>query len=161
MGSSESIGGREICSPRGTFREIKRPHRFLRYVAAMSHINYSKPSCYEEESNQLVWRDAIMEEYWSIMKNDVWDIVLRPKGKSVVTSKRIYNIKHPAKRSIKKHKARFVARGFSYLEGIYYDETFAPITRYTYIQMIISLSSTLGWRLLKMEMKTTYLNGDI
>ena len=31
-----------------------------------------------------------MEEYQSIMKNDVWDIVLRPERKSVVTSKWIY-----------------------------------------------------------------------
>jgi hypothetical protein len=34
------------------------------------------------------------EEYQSIMKNDVWDIVPRPEGKSVVTSKWIYKIKH-------------------------------------------------------------------
>ena len=43
--------------------------------------------CYEEASSQQVWRDAMMEEYKSIMKNDVWDIVSRLEGKSVVTSK--------------------------------------------------------------------------
>jgi hypothetical protein len=53
------------------------------------------------------------EEYQSIMKNDVWDIVLKPKGKFVVTSKWIYKIKHAADGSVKKYKARFVARGFS------------------------------------------------
>jgi hypothetical protein len=36
----------------------------------------------------------MMEEYQSIMKNDVWDVVPRPKGKFVVTSKCIYKIKH-------------------------------------------------------------------
>jgi hypothetical protein len=46
----------------------------------MSHIIDSEPSYYEEASSQPVWRDAMMEEYQSIMKNDVWDIVLRPKG---------------------------------------------------------------------------------
>jgi hypothetical protein len=45
-----------------------------------------------------------MEEYKSIMKNDVWDIVLRPKGKSVATSKWIYKIKHIADGSIEKYK---------------------------------------------------------
>jgi hypothetical protein len=53
----------------------------------------------------------MMEEYWSIMKNDVWDIVLRPKGKSVLTSKWIYKI--TTDRSINKKKMRIVARGFS------------------------------------------------
>ena len=55
----------------------------------------------------------MIEEYQSIMKNDVWDVVLRPEGKSVVTSKWIYKIKHAADGSIEKCKARFVARGFS------------------------------------------------
>jgi hypothetical protein len=65
------------------------------------------------------------KEYQSIMKNDVWDIVLRPKGKSVVTSKWIYKIKHAADGSVEKYKERFVARGFSQVEGIDYEETFA------------------------------------
>ena len=66
------------------------------------------------------------EEYQSIMKNDVWDIVPKPEGKSVVSSKWIYKIKHAAKGSIEKYKARFVARGFSQREGIDYEETLAP-----------------------------------
>ena len=44
------------------------------------------------------------------MKNDVWDIVPKPEGKSVVSSKWIYKIKHAADGSIEKYKAMFVAR---------------------------------------------------
>ena len=55
----------------------------------------------------------MMEEYRSIMKNDVWDIVPRPEGKSVVTSKYIYKIKHIVDGSIKRKTMRFVVRGFS------------------------------------------------
>ena len=51
----------------------------------------------------------MIEEYQSIMKNDVWD---------VVTSKWIYKIKHAADGSIEKYKAIFMARGFSQKEGI-------------------------------------------
>ena len=61
------------------------------------------------------------------MKNDVWYIFLRPKRKSIVNSKWIYKIKHIADGSIEKHKAGFVARGFSQVEGIDYEETFAPV----------------------------------
>jgi hypothetical protein len=50
------------------------------------------------------------------MKNDVWEIVSRPEGKSVVTSKWIYKIKHATNGSIEKYKAMFVARGFSQKE---------------------------------------------
>ena len=55
----------------------------------------------------------MIKEYQLIMKNDVWDAVPRPEGKSVVTSKWIYNIKHVANGSIEKYKVRFVARVFS------------------------------------------------
>jgi hypothetical protein len=93
----------------------------------MSHIIDYEPSCYKEASSQPIWRDAMMEEYQSIMKNDVWDIVPRPEGKFVVTSKWIYKIKHTTDGSIEKHKTRFVARGFSQVEGIDYEETLAPV----------------------------------
>ena len=52
------------------------------------------------------------------MQNDVWEVVLRPKGESVVNSKWIYKIKHVVNGSIEKYKARFVARDFSQKEGI-------------------------------------------
>ena len=47
------------------------------------------------------------------MKNDVWDVVPRPEGKSVVNFKWIYMIKHAIDGSIEKYKAGFVAQGFS------------------------------------------------
>jgi hypothetical protein len=102
-----------------------------------------------------------MEEYQSIMKNDVWDIVPKPEGKFVVTSKWIYKIKHTADGSIEKHKEIFVSRGFSPVEGIDYEETFAPVSRYTSIRTIISLAASMGWKLHQMDVKTTFLNGEI
>ena len=55
----------------------------------------------------------MIEEYQSIMNNYVWEIVLRPERKFLVTLKWIYKIKHVADGTIEKYKARFVARGFS------------------------------------------------
>ena len=72
----------------------------------------------------------MMEEYLSIMKNDVWDIVPKPERKSVVYSKEI-----------------FVAVGFSQKEGIDYEETFALVERYTSIRTIMALASLMKWNL--------------
>ena len=47
--------------------------------------------------------------------------------------------KHAANGSIEKYKARFVERGFSQKEGIDYEETFAPIARYTSIKSVLAL----------------------
>jgi hypothetical protein len=87
------------------------------------------------------------EEHQSIMKNDVWEIVPRPKEKIVVTSKWVYKIKDASDISVDKYKARFVARGFSQKEGEDYDETFSTVARYTSIRAIISLAASMGWSL--------------
>jgi hypothetical protein len=115
------------ATPRGTFRDSKKPKRFSSYFSAMSHIIDTEPSCHGESTGQQVWQDAMAEEYQSIKKNDVWDIVLRPEGKFVVTSSWIYKIKNAADGSVEKYKTRFVAKGFSQVEGIDYEETFALV----------------------------------
>ena len=89
----------------------------------------------------------MVEEYTSIMKNDVWDIVPISKGKSVVSSRWLYKIKNDADGSIEKFKARFMERGFSQKEGVDYEETFAPVARYTSIRAVMSLVSFMGWRI--------------
>jgi hypothetical protein len=148
-------------APVGTFRESKRPKRFSSYVTLMTNLVNAEPSTFEEVVEKQEWKDAMMEEYQSIMKNDVWEIVPRPEGKSVVTSKWIYKIKHVVDGSIDKYKARFVARGFSQKEGEDYDETFALVSRYTSIRSIISLAASMGWSLHQMDVKTVFLNGVI
>jgi hypothetical protein len=103
----------------------------------------------------------MFEEDRSILKNNVWDIVLRPKDKSVVSSKWIYKIKHAADGSVEKFKAIFLAKGFSQKEGIDYDDNFSHVARYTSIRVIIALALVLGWKLHEMDVKTTFLNGKI
>eukprot|EP00253_Pinus_taeda_P025730 PITA_25730 len=115
----------------GTFRESKKPCRYQAYVVAMNKMIQAEPSTFEEFVKEQVWKDAMTEEYESIMKNDVWDIVPRPKGRSVVTSKWLYKIKNWADGRIKKYKSRFVAHGFTQKEGEYYDDIFSLVARYT------------------------------
>ena len=79
----------------------------------------------------------------------------------MVSSKWIYKIKHAADGSIEKYKARFVARGFSQKEGIDYEETFAPVVRYTSIRTIIALASMMKMDLHQMDVKKTFLKEEV
>jgi hypothetical protein len=79
----------------------------------MTNLLDEEPTMFEETIQKKQWKEVMTKEHQSIMKNDVWEIVLRPKEKSVVTSKWVYKIKHAADESVDKYKARFVARGFS------------------------------------------------
>ena len=75
-----------IVAPKGTFKERKRRHRFGGYVALMSSISDVEPSLFEEADKLHVWKDSMLEEYRSIIKNNIWDTVPRPKDKSMVSS---------------------------------------------------------------------------
>jgi hypothetical protein len=105
--------GEKYGVPEGTTRQVKRPKPFSSYTALMCNLLDEEPTCFEEAIQKKEWADAMTEEYQSIMKNDVWEIVPRPKGKDVVSSKWLFKIKHAVDGSIEKYKARFVARGFS------------------------------------------------
>ena len=70
--------------------------------------------------------DVMMKEY----QNDVWDIVLKPESKNVVSSKWICKIKYVDDRS----KERLVARGFYQKEGINSEETLTPGSKVHFLQ---------------------------
>jgi hypothetical protein len=103
----------------------------------------------------------MVEEYDSIVKNSAWEIVPRPVDKSVVGSRWIYKVNKVVDGSVEKYKARFVAWGFSQIEGIYYDKTFAPVARYSSIRSIFALSAQMGWCIHQMDVKIVFLNGII
>ena len=140
-------GAERYGAPEEIHRERKRTRSYSGYVDLLCEFIDKEPSNYEEATEKKEWKDAMIEESQSIMKNDVWDVVPRPEGKSVVTSKRICKIKHVADSSIEKNKARFVARGFSQKEGIDYEETFAPIARYTSIRLVLALATVMKWKI--------------
>ena len=121
----------------------------------------TEPSSFQEVVYEPTWVDAVVEEYDSIVRNSAWEIVPRPVGKSVVDSKWIYKVKQASDGSVKKYKAIFVARGFSQIEGIYYEETFAPIARYYSIRTILALLVQMGWHIHQMDVKIEFLNGII
>ena len=70
----------------------------------------------------------------------------------------IYKIYHASDGSIVGYRARFVARGFSQKEDMDYDETFAPVVRYTFIT---SIHAGMRWEIHELDIKTIFLNGVV
>ena len=64
------------------------------------------------------------------MENDAWDLVPIQKGRKIFICKWVYRTKYASDGSIERLKARIVAKGFSQVEGIDYNETFAPVANH-------------------------------
>ena len=67
-------------------RQSKPPER-LSYMALMTKLINYEPSSFEEAVQHDVRQKAMVEEYDSIMKNQVWEVVPRPESKKAVGSK--------------------------------------------------------------------------
>jgi hypothetical protein len=71
-------------------------------MALMTRISDAEPTIYEDYAKQQVWKDGMVEEYQSIMKNDVWEVVPRSEGKYAVTSKWLFKNRHAIDGSVEK-----------------------------------------------------------
>ena len=57
----------------------------------------------------------------------MWDVIKCPKGVNIIGCKWVFKIKQNAASKIDKYKACLVAKGYSQVQGIDYNETYAPV----------------------------------
>ncbi|KAM1449230.1 hypothetical protein ACFXTH_007767 [Malus domestica] len=94
-------------------------------------------------------------------KESHWSLVQLSPGKKVVGSHWIYKTKFKADGSIKRHKARLVARGFTQTFGVNYKETFAPVTKMNSVRVLLSVAFNGGWFIYQMDVKKALLHREL
>src|SRR4029077_10492600 len=73
----------------------------------------------------------------------------------------VFTVKLNSDGSVERYKARLVVKGYSQIASIDYEETFAPVTRYDSLCLIMALAVNLGLLLEQLDIKTAFLNGDL
>ncbi|GJS47049.1 zinc finger, CCHC-type containing protein [Tanacetum coccineum] len=102
------------------------------------------------------WKEAIDDEIGSIMENNTWVLSDLPPG-----CKWIFKRKMKVDGTIDKFKARLVIQGFRQNEWINYFDTYAPVARITTIRLLLALAAIHNLVIHQMDVKTTFLNGDL
>ena len=90
------------------------------------------------------WFDAMVQEIRSIIKNDTWELVDRPKGVQIIGSRIVLRNKLGPDGNLERRKARLVGQGFSQKPGIHFTDTFAPVARLSTIRLIAALAARHG-----------------
>jgi hypothetical protein len=119
------------------------------------------PETFAKASGHPDWDTTLNEDYRSLMENDTWDIVPLPKGRKLVICKWVYRTKYASDGSVERHKHRLVSKGFSQVEGIYYNETFSPVAKMNSIRLVLSLASSHKWEVHQMDVKSAFLHEDL
>nr|ABA94411.1 transposon protein, putative, unclassified [Oryza sativa Japonica Group] len=133
------------------------------YNIEESHMEDDHTS-YEEamrSARSSEWLEVMKDEMKLMKLNNVWDLEEIPKGDKTVGCKWVYKTKYDSRGNIEKFKARLVAKGFTQREGIDYNETFSPVSCKDSFRIIMALVAHYDLELHQMDVKTTFLNGDL
>ncbi|KAL0368203.1 UNVERIFIED_CONTAM: Retrovirus-related Pol polyprotein from transposon TNT 1-94 [Sesamum calycinum] len=101
------------------------------------------------------------EEIKSMKDNDVSELVQFPKDTKPIGCNWMFKTKRDSKGNMERYKSRLVAKGYTQKEGGDYKETFSPVSSKDSLRIIMALVAHFDLELHQMDVKTTFLNGDI
>lgn len=131
-------------------------------VAMLSVLDITEPKMYnaaKHSDNWSEWKVAVDAEIEALKENHVWDVVLRPQNRKVIGGKWVFKAKGNAEGDVERFKARYVAQGFSQIQGLDYDKLFAPVARYDSVRLLLAISAHNKWMPRQLDIKTAFLYG--
>lgn len=97
---------------------------------------------YSKAAKHSCWVKVMQEELHALQENHTWDIVPCLAGVKPIGCKWIYFIKLHFDGPLDRHKARLVALGNRQKYTVDYEETFAPITKMTIVQLVLAIATS-------------------
>ena len=129
------------------------------FVSYSCYLSQVEPTKVEEALQDESWVEVMHDELLQSQRNDVWTLVLRQEGKHIIGTKWIFRNKTDEEGNVICNKDRLVAQGYSQMEEVDYDKTFAPVAHMESIRILLALACQLKFNLYQMDVKTTFLNG--
>lgn len=103
-----------------------------------------------------------MEEQLSqIEKNETCELIPRPKDRNVIGTKLVFRNKLNEDGQVTKNRERLVCKEYAQVEGIDFEEKIAPIARMEEIRMILDYACSKIIKVYQMDVKSTFLNGEL
>ncbi|GKE48900.1 retrotransposon protein, putative, ty1-copia subclass, partial [Tanacetum coccineum] len=115
-----------------------------------------KGAILDSESNK--WIDAMNAEIQSMMDNMVWVLVDLPPGCKTIRSKWMFKKNTDIDGIVHTYKAHPVAKGYTQLYRVDYEQTFLPVADIRAIRILISIVAYYDYEIWKMDIKTFFLN---
>ena len=101
----------------------------------------------------------MQEEIEQFIRNDVYELVKKPSDGHIVGTKWIFKNNIDENRIVVRNKTRLVAQGYSQIEGVDFEETFAPVARLESIRLFIGMACIMNFTVYQMDVKSAFLNG--
>jgi hypothetical protein len=125
-----------------------------------SFVSSIEPYRIEDALRDLDWVVAMQEELNNFTRNEVRHLVPRP-NQNVVGTKWVFRNKQDEHGVVTRNKAWLVAKGYSQVEGLDFDETYALVARLESIRILLAYATYHGFKLYQMDVKNAFLNRPI
>ena len=102
----------------------------------------------------------MQSEMDSLCKNATWDLVPLPPDKRALPCKWVFKKKLTGD-ALPRYKARLIAKGFKQEKGVDFDEIFSPVVKMATLRCVLGLVACQDMELVQMDVKTTFLHGDL
>jgi hypothetical protein len=123
-------------------------------------VSSIEPYRIEDALRDLDWVVAMQEELNNFTRNEVLHLVPRP-NQNVVGTKWVFRNKQDEHGVVTRNKARLVAKVYSQVEGLDFNETYAPVARLESIRILLAYATYHGFKLYQMDVKSAFLNVPI
>ncbi|CAL8162045.1 unnamed protein product [Prunus armeniaca] len=138
---------------------VRTRKQLAQEISHVCYVSKEEPRNVKEALHHGEWFLAMQEELNQFVRNDVSYLVPRPVHTNVIGTKWIFKNKTDEQGNVVRNKARLVAQGYTQMEGIDFDETFAPVARLESIRLLLAIACHLKFKLYQMDVKTAFLNG--
>ncbi|GKA75192.1 retrovirus-related pol polyprotein from transposon TNT 1-94, partial [Tanacetum coccineum] len=101
------------------------------------------------------------EELHQFDKLNVWELVDKPFGKTVIILKWLWKNKKDEYNTVICNKERLVAKGYHQEEGIDFEESFAPVALLEAVRTFVAYVAHKLFLIYQMDVKTNVLNGPL
>ena len=125
-----------------TLRKLTVDKCVANFVSYSYYLLQVEPTKVEEALQNESWIEAMHDELFQFQRNDVWTLVPRLEGEHIIGTKWIFRNKTNDEGNVIHNKAYLLAQGYSQMEGVDYDETFAPVARIEFIRILLALACT-------------------
>jgi hypothetical protein len=142
------------------YKRVTTISRVAHFYEHYSFVSSIEPYRIKDALRDLDWVVAMQEELNNFTRNEVWHLVPCP-NQNVVGTKGVFHNKQDEHGVVTGNKARLVAKGYSQVEGLDFDETYAPIARLESIRILLAYAAYHGFKLYQMDVKSAFLNGPI
>ena len=103
----------------------------------------------------------MVDKLRALKDNHTWDVVPCPTTIKAIGCMRVYSIKLPSNGTLDRHKTRLVTLGNRQEYKVDYEKAFALVAKMTTTRIVISIAASQGWSLYQMDVKNTFLHGDL